>query len=286
MSRVSLSFLVDTMDKRRGGCAPNIAYTLALLGERPRLMATAGQDFERLPPLARCRRRSTPRSCAGDRRQVHGVVLLQHRRRRAIRSRRSTPARWRMPASCRSARSPDRGIVDHLAQRSGRDAPVCARSAGRSAFRSSGIPGSSARGCRATSFATGSSAPRSSSATTTSSSCSVRRPVWTRPVSWRILARSLSRGASTAVPSRRRVAGRTYRRLRLIGLSTRPGVGDAYRGGFLKGWRAALSYETCARLGSVAAAFALEHLGGQSHSYTWGSSARVTRGNSASSLGL
>jgi len=45
ISRVSLSFLVDTMDKRRGGCAPNIAYTLALLGERPCLMATAGEDF-------------------------------------------------------------------------------------------------------------------------------------------------------------------------------------------------------------------------------------------------
>ena len=45
LSKVSLSFLVDTMDKRRGGCAPNIAYTLALLGERPYLMATAGQDF-------------------------------------------------------------------------------------------------------------------------------------------------------------------------------------------------------------------------------------------------
>ena len=45
VQRVSLSFLVDSMDKRRGGCAPNIAYTLALLGERPRLMATAGQDF-------------------------------------------------------------------------------------------------------------------------------------------------------------------------------------------------------------------------------------------------
>src|SRR3979409_1919972 len=42
---ISLSFLVDTMDKRRGGCAPNIAYTLALLGERPILMATAGEDF-------------------------------------------------------------------------------------------------------------------------------------------------------------------------------------------------------------------------------------------------
>src|ERR671927_992159 len=45
MEKVSLSFLVDTMDKRRGGCAPNIAYTLALLGHRPYLMATAGQDF-------------------------------------------------------------------------------------------------------------------------------------------------------------------------------------------------------------------------------------------------
>src|SRR5262245_22482930 len=45
MQRVSLSFLVDSMDKRRGGCGPNIAYTLALLGERPRLMATAGEDF-------------------------------------------------------------------------------------------------------------------------------------------------------------------------------------------------------------------------------------------------
>ena len=44
-SRVSLSFLVDRMDKRRGGCAPNIAYTLALLGERPSVMAMAGQDF-------------------------------------------------------------------------------------------------------------------------------------------------------------------------------------------------------------------------------------------------
>jgi adenosine kinase len=45
LKRLSLSFLVDTMDKRRGGCAPNIAYTLALLGERPLVMATAGEDF-------------------------------------------------------------------------------------------------------------------------------------------------------------------------------------------------------------------------------------------------
>ncbi len=42
---LSVSFLVDNMRKERGGCAANIAYTLALLGEKPTLMATVGQDF-------------------------------------------------------------------------------------------------------------------------------------------------------------------------------------------------------------------------------------------------
>lgn len=42
---ISLSFLVDSLKRHRGGTAPNIAYTLALLGSRPLVMATAGQDF-------------------------------------------------------------------------------------------------------------------------------------------------------------------------------------------------------------------------------------------------
>ena len=45
LDRISLSFLVDEMRRQRGGCAANIAYNLALLGERARVMATAGQDF-------------------------------------------------------------------------------------------------------------------------------------------------------------------------------------------------------------------------------------------------
>jgi adenosine kinase len=45
IDHLSVSFLVDTMEKRRGGVAPNIAYTLALLGERPVLVGTAGEDF-------------------------------------------------------------------------------------------------------------------------------------------------------------------------------------------------------------------------------------------------
>jgi adenosine kinase len=45
LDRLSLSFLVDSLIRRRGGIAANIAYTLALLGERPRVMATVGEDF-------------------------------------------------------------------------------------------------------------------------------------------------------------------------------------------------------------------------------------------------
>jgi len=46
LASISLSFLVDSMSKQRGGIAPNIAYTMALLGEKPRIMATVGVDFE------------------------------------------------------------------------------------------------------------------------------------------------------------------------------------------------------------------------------------------------
>src|SRR5687768_9601240 len=41
----TVSFLVDSMKRMRGGVAGNIAYNLALLGERPLVVATAGQDF-------------------------------------------------------------------------------------------------------------------------------------------------------------------------------------------------------------------------------------------------
>jgi adenosine kinase len=46
LDSISLSFLVESMVRLRGGVAPNIAYTLALLGDRPRIWAAVGEDFE------------------------------------------------------------------------------------------------------------------------------------------------------------------------------------------------------------------------------------------------
>ena len=42
---INVSFLVDSLTKRRGGTAANVAYNLALLGERPLVLATVGEDF-------------------------------------------------------------------------------------------------------------------------------------------------------------------------------------------------------------------------------------------------
>jgi adenosine kinase len=45
LDKLSVSFLVDTKESFRGGTGPNIAYSLALLGNRPLLFAAAGKDF-------------------------------------------------------------------------------------------------------------------------------------------------------------------------------------------------------------------------------------------------
>lgn len=42
---LNVSFMVDSMEERRGGCAGNIAFTLAMLGERPIIVSSAGRDF-------------------------------------------------------------------------------------------------------------------------------------------------------------------------------------------------------------------------------------------------
>ena len=46
LDRVSLSFLVDTLEVRRGGVAANIAFGMACLGLRPVLCDAVGEDFD------------------------------------------------------------------------------------------------------------------------------------------------------------------------------------------------------------------------------------------------
>ena len=45
LHRVSLSFLVDELEIRRGGCAANIAFGMGVLGSTPVLVGAVGDDF-------------------------------------------------------------------------------------------------------------------------------------------------------------------------------------------------------------------------------------------------
>src|SRR5579864_6044693 len=42
---INLSFQVETLSVQFGGCAGNISYNLALLGEEPQIIGTVGNDF-------------------------------------------------------------------------------------------------------------------------------------------------------------------------------------------------------------------------------------------------
>ena len=261
MNRVSLSFLVDTMDKRRGGCAPNIAYTLALLGERPLLMATAGEDFGEYRQWLDAAGIDTS-LVEADRRQVLRVVLLQHRSARTTRSRRSTPARWPTPASCRSAACSDCG----LAIISPNDPGAMVQYAEE--CRTLGIPFI---------FDPGQQCARMSGDELRDGITGA-----THRHRQRLRARAAAaedRAERGRHPRRGAGADRHPRRARIVGDHARrpgrraggarrtrivdpTGVGDAFRGGLMKGIALGLPYEICAQMGSVAATYALEHWAG------------------------
>ena len=267
MNRVSLSFLVDTMDKRRGGCAPNIAYTLALLGERPRLMGTAGQDFEEYRRWLEAARVDTSLVkivadkftasffCSTDveSNQIASFYTgamanageLSFRTvencRLAIIAPNDPGAMLQYSDECRALGIPY--IWDPGQQ--------CARMSGDELR--DGLEGAAMVICNDYEFELLRQKTGLDEAailehtgalliTRGEHGCTVKE-------------RGAPEVAVPAVPPHR--------------LVDPTGVGDAFRGGLLKGMAVGADLETCARLGSVAATYALEHLGGQSHAYTW-----------------
>jgi adenosine kinase len=266
MNRVSLSFLVDTMDKRRGGCAPNIAYTLALLGERPRLMATAGQDFGEYRQLLDSAGVDTSLVkvvdgkftasffCSTDQESnqiasfytgamAHAAELSFRSApecRLAIISPNDPLAMVQYAAECRTLRVPF--IWDPGQQ--------CARMSGDELAE--GINGAALVICNDYEFEL------------------IRQKTGLDE------AGVLDRGGVLVVTRGEEGCTIVERSGTTDVAAVTPhsivdptGVGDAFRSGFMKGMNAGAPYTVCAQLGSVAATYALEHLGGQSHSFTW-----------------
>ena len=266
INRVSLSFLVDSMDKRRGGCAPNIAYTLALLGERPTIMATAGEDFgdyrrwleaagvdtslvKEVPgkftasffcstdtqnnQIASFYTGAMANAAELSFRDASGCGL-------AIISPNDPEAMLQYADECRGLGVPF--IFDPGQQ--------CARLGGEELQH--GLRGARVLICNDYEFEL---IREKTNQTLDDVLGHVEVLVITRGEKG---ATVMTDGGSFDVPAvaPEREADPT-------------GVGDAYRGGFMKGLARGAELLTCARLGSVAATYALEHLGGNSHSYSW-----------------
>ena len=266
LQRVSLSFLVDTMDKRRGGCAPNIAYTLALLGEQPALMGTAGQDF-------------------GEYRKWLDAAGVDTSLVREV------PGKFTASFFC-STDSDNNQIASFYTGAMAHAAELSFRTVGDVdlAIISPNDPAAMtqyAEECRALGirfiFDPGQQCARMSGAElrdglvgATILICNDYELELIRQKTGFGESELLERadllvvtrgehGSSVISPS-----GRTdVQAVPPDRMGDPTGVGDAYRGGFMKGLALGLAPAECAALGSVAATYVLEHVGGQSHAYTW-----------------
>jgi adenosine kinase len=265
LQRVSLSFLVDTMDKRRGGCAPNIAYTLALLGERPHLMATAGQDFDEY--------RQWLESSGVDTSLVRQV-----------------PGKFTASFFCSTDRNGNQiasfytGAMAHAAELSFAAAGMCDLT-----IISPNDPTAMvdyARECQALGIRYIYD-PSQQVARMGGDDIKLgvvgAHIVICNDYEFEIIREKTGMGeaamlehASAVVVTRGEKGASIMLRDRTINVPAVPptaivdptGVGDAFRGGFMKGLAIGADYQVCGQLGSVAATYALEHMGGSSHTYT------------------
>ena len=265
MDRVSLSFLVDTMDKRRGGCAPNIAYTLALLGERPLLMATAGEDFGEYRAWLEAAGVDTTlvRQVSGKFTASFFCSTDQHN---------NQIASFYTGAMANAGELSFRGVRDcGIAIVSPNDPSAMVQYAdecrtlgiryifdpGQQCVRMSGDElregalGAAIVICNDYEFEL---LRQKSGLSEDEILTESQALIVTRGENGSSVITRDGRHDIPAVPPRRVVDP--------------TGVGDAYRGGLMKGIAMDLPIASCAQIGSVAATFALEHLGGQGHAYS------------------
>jgi adenosine kinase len=267
MHRVSLSFLVDTMDKRRGGCAPNIAYTLALLGERPFLMATAGEDFGDYRVFL---------DAAG----IDTSLVTQVSGKFTASFFCSTDTENNQIASFYTGAMADAG---QLSFRGVKDAKL--------AIISPNDPGamvSYAEECRTLKipyiYDPGQQCARMSGDELKDGVVGAYIVIC-NDYEFELLRQKTGMGekevlenAGTLIITKGEKGSSVITKAGQVDVpAVEPykivdptGVGDAFRGGLMKGLALGLSHDLAARIGSVAATYALEHLGGTSHSYTWG----------------
>lgn len=267
LDSICLSFLVESMDRQRGGVAPNIGYTLALLGERPRLWAAVGEDFEeyrhwlentgidasgaRVIPgvftasfFANTDRANAQIASFYPGAMAHATQLSLHELKTrlpdlVVISPNDPAAMDLYVRECKELNLP---YVYDPSQQLVRLTPQELRS---------GLEGAKALFVNEYEFAL---IQKIAGITPAEIHKIVGFVVVTKGKHGTSI---VTQDATYEIPvfPERRVVDPT-------------GVGDAFRGGFLKGYAMGLDWETCGRMGSLAATYCLEEEGTQGHAYT------------------
>jgi adenosine kinase len=266
MNRVSLSFLVDTMDKRRGGCAPNIAYTLALLGARPVLMATAGEDFGEYRQWLDAAGIDT-----SEVKQIAGKFCASFFC--------STDVDNNQIASFYTGAMADAGQLSFRAVKGCGLAIIAPNDPGAmiqyaEECRTLGIPFIFDPGQQCARMEGDQLRDGVNGATIVIVNDYelelLRQKTGMSEQDILVVAKTLivtkGENGSSILTEAGQVDVPAVAPARIVDPT---GVGDAFRGGLMRGISLGLPYEICARIGSVAATYALEHMGGLSHAYTW-----------------
>lgn len=267
LENISLSFLVENMVRLRGGTAPNIAYTLALLGMRAHLFAAVGEDFEEYRAWLESKGvdttwarvipgvftasffANTDRSNAQIASFYPGAMayasqlslydLGGDKPEMVMISPNDPAAMVRYVNECREMNIPY--LYDPSQQIVRLDAQDLRR----------GIEGALALFLNDYEFALVQKATRMSPA-------EIMQQVQFIVVTRGELGASIYNGNEQihipVVPPSK--------------IADPTGVGDAFRGGFLTAYRRGLDLETCGRVGALAATYCLEQQGPQGHSYT------------------
>ena len=266
LASISLSFLVDGMSKQRGGIAPNIAYSMALLGERPRVMATVGEDFgdyrawldakgvdtslmEVVPGLFTASFFATTDQASAQIASFYpgamGVAATQSLKNLAVKpnlvivSPNAPDAMMKFPAECRELGI--KYLYDPSQQVLRLEGDELARD----------MEGAHFLFCNDYEFG-----------------------LISKKTGWSL--DQILEHVNILVITRGKDGADLYMDGESVHIPTVPedeivdptGVGDSFRGGFLTGYSQGFDWKLCGEIGSLAAVYCLEQRGPQSHSYT------------------
>ncbi len=266
LSSISLSFLVESMSKQRGGIAPNIAYTMALLGVKPRVMATVGEDFDDyrqwldgkgvdtslmqvIPGLFTASFFATTDQASAQiasfypgamaHSAIQSIKALEKKPDLVIVSPSAPDAMMKFPAECRDLDIPY--LYDPSQQVLRLEGDELARD----------MEGAQFLFCNDYEFG-----------------------LISRKTGWSL--DQVLDHVKILVITRGKDGADLYAGADTVHIPTVPedqimdptGVGDAFRGGFLAGYARGFDWKLCGEIGSLAAVYCLEQNGTQNHSYT------------------